>query len=339
MAHRAEVSPWEHGMTILVTGAAGFIGFHTAQTLLARGEAVVGIDNLNGYYSVALKRARLALLCEHKNFRLLELDIADHEAVVRLASELKDIRVIVHLAAQPGVRYSLQNPAAYVASNLAGQVAMLEAARRMGRLEHFVYASSSSVYGRSAPLPFSIGDRADRPASLYAATKRADELITHAYCDMYKLPATGLRFFTVYGPWGRPDMATYSFTEAIFAGRPLRVFNDGRMERDFTYIDDIVDGVLASIGRVPMEQDGVRHALYNLGHHRPEKLLRFIEVLEGAIGRKAVLQMEPMQPGDVPATFADITESRRDLGFEPKTPIEVGLPLFVDWFRRYQGLG
>lgn len=322
-------------MAVLVTGAAGFIGFHTARALLARGEEVVGIDNFNNYYAVALKRARIAELAGHKAFRLRELDISDHDAVVRLATEFKQMRAVVHLAAQPGVRYSLRNPAAYVASNLAGQVAVLEAARRMERLEHFVYASSSSVYGRSAPLPFSTEDRADRPVSLYAATKRADELITHAYCDMHGLPATGLRFFTVYGPWGRPDMATYLFTEAIFAGRPLRVFNQGRMERDFTYVDDIVDGVLASLGRIPAERDGVRHALYNLGHHRPEKLMRFIAVLEAAIGRPAIIEWAPMQPGDVPATFADIAAARRDFGFEPKTPIEVGLPRFVDWFRQY----
>lgn len=317
---------------ILVTGAAGFIGAAVSQALLARGENVVGIDNLNDYYEVSLKEARLARLTPLQGFIFRKLDISDRDAMLALAKEFAIDR-IVHLAAQAGVRYSLVNPYAYVTSNVMGQVVMLELARALPRCRHFVYASSSSVYGANTKTPFAVGDAVEQPNSLYAATKRTDELFGHTYAHLYGIPSTGLRFFTVYGPWGRPDMAPILFARAITAGQPIKVFNHGEMWRDFTYIDDIVDGVLRALDRPATGTPP--HAVYNLGNHQSEKLTDFIAEIEKELGRKAVMEMHPMQPGDVPATYADIEASRRDLGFEPKTPINLGIPKFIDWFRGY----
>ena len=323
-------------MTILVTGAAGFIGSHVCHALLARGDAVIGIDNINGYYDVALKQARLARLTSQAGFEFRQIDISDRDQVLKLAAN--GIIGIVHLAAQPGVRYSLENPYAYVTANVMGQVVMLELARALqcvkgAGLKHFVYASSSSVYGANTKTPFAVGDAVDHPNSLYAATKRADELFGHTYAHLYGIPSTGLRFFTVYGPWGRPDMAPILFARAIAAGEPIRVFNHGEMWRDFTYIDDIVDGVLRALDRPA--SGSPPHALYNLGNNKSEKLMDFIAAIETAMGRKARMKMEPMQPGDVPSTYADIETSTHDLGFKPATPISIGIPKFVDWFRDY----
>jgi len=326
-------------MSVLVTGAAGFIGFHVASRLAERGEAVIGIDNLNEYYSVGLKKARLERLERDPNFIFHKVDIADRGGIAEVFARYGDITRIVHLAAQAGVRYSLQNPYAYIDSNIMGQVVLLEAARRLPRLDRFVYASSSSVYGSNQKQPFSIEDRVDTPVSLYAATKRSCELITHSYCHLYGLPAVGLRFFTVYGPWGRPDMAAYLFTDAIMAGRPIEVYNEGHMARDFSYIDDIAIGTIAAVERpLAFGENALPHRVYNLGNHRPEKLTDFIAVLERAIGRKADIKLVPMQPGDVPETFADIESSRRDLGFDPKTAIAEGVPRFVAWYKEYHGI-
>ena len=327
-------------MTIVVTGVAGFIGSHVAAALLDRGQAVLGIDNLNDYYPVALKHARLARLEGRPGFTFARANVEDREAIPALLAAADGVTGIVHLAAQAGVRYSLENPYAYIDANVMGHTVMLEAARRLPDLRHFVYASSSSVYGGNTELPFSVEDRVDSPVSLYAATKKAGELIARTYSHLYRIPATGLRFFTVYGPWGRPDMAAYLFADAILAGRPIRVFNEGRMRRDFTYIDDIVAGVLATLDRpAGPDAQGAPHAVYNLGNHQAEDLLRFIAVLEQALGRTAIKQLEPIQPGDVPATYADIEASRRDLGFEPTTPIDVGIPRFVAWYKEYHGVG
>jgi UDP-glucuronate 4-epimerase len=320
-------------MSILLTGSAGFIGFHVAKALLERGDRVVGIDNLNDYYDVRLKEARLALLRGYPGFVFAKLDVADRDAVFALVERHKDLRSVIHLAAQAGVRYSLENPYAYVDANVMGTLVMLEAARRIDRLTAITYASSSSVYGANQKQPFDVEDRVDQPVSLYAATKRSCELLAHTYSHLYGLPATGLRFFTVYGPWGRPDMAAYLFTSAILAGRPIKVFNEGRMARDFTYIDDIVAGTVAAHDRPPA--DGVSDRIYNLGNHRPERLLDFIAVLERLLGRTAIKELLPMQPGDVPESFADIEAARRDLGFDPQTTIEVGLARFVEWYRHY----
>lgn len=320
-------------MTVLVTGAAGFVGYHVAAALLARGERVIGIDNLNDYYEVSLKEARLARLMPHADFAFDKIDISDREAVLALGARHGEIDRIVHLAAQAGVRYSLIDPYTYIQSNVMGQVVMLEMARRLKSLRHFVYASSSSVYGANTQMPFSVADRVDSPNSLYAATKRADELIAHTYAHLYRLPSTGLRFFTVYGPWGRPDMSPILFARAILAGEPIRVFNDGEMWRDFTYIDDIVDGVLRALDRPASGTPP--HAVYNLGNHRSEKLLDFIDAIESAIGAKAQMTFEPMQPGDVPKTYADIDATRRDLGYAPTTPISVGIPKLIAWYRDY----
>jgi UDP-glucuronate 4-epimerase len=318
---------------ILVTGAAGFIGSHVAQALLARGEAVLGIDNLNDYYEVSLKEARLGRLETHSAFQFRKHDVSDRESMLGLANQFQQITGVIHLAAQAGVRSSLIDPYTYVTSNVMGQVVMLELARRLPRLTHFVYASSSSVYGGNKTLPFSVDDQVQKPNSVYAATKRADELIGHTYAHLWSIPSTGLRFFTVYGPWGRPDMAAFIFTRAILKGEPISVFNSGEMWRDFTYIDDIVDGVLSALAHPP---GGVPpHALYNLGNHKSEKLTDFIALIETSLGRSAEIKLEPMQPGDVAATYADIDVSRRDLGFEPKTPISVGIPKFVQWYREY----
>jgi UDP-glucuronate 4-epimerase len=318
---------------ILVTGAAGFIGAAVSEALLARGETVLGVDNLNDYYDVALKEARRARLADKPGFAFRRLDISHRDAMLALAQEFPAMDRIVHLAAQAGVRYSLVNPYAYVQSNVMGQVVMLELARALPALKHFVYASSSSVYGANEKTPFAVGDAVDRPSSLYAATKRADELFGHTYAHLYGIPSTGLRFFTVYGPWGRPDMAPFIFARAVSAGDPIKVFNHGEMWRDFTYIDDIVDGILRALDRPATGTPP--HALYNLGNHRPEKLTDFIAQIEKALGRKAVMDMQPIQPGDVPTTYADIAASKQELGFEPRTPISEGIPRFIEWFRGY----
>ena len=322
--------------TILVTGAAGFIGAATSHALLARGDHVIGIDNLNSYYDVTLKQARLERLTAHGNFAFRKLDIADRDGMLKLAEESPGITGIVHLAAQAGVRYSLLDPYAYVTANVMGQVVMLELARRLKTLNHFVYASSSSVYGGNTKLPFSVEDPVEQPNSLYAATKRAGELFGYTYAHLYGVPATGLRFFTVYGPWSRPDMAPIIFTKAIIAGEPIKVFNRGEMWRDFTYIDDIVNGVVRVLDRPATGTPP--HRLYNLGNHRSEKLTDFIAEIERALGRKAQITLEPMQPGDVARTYADIDVSRRDLDFEPATPISAGIPIFIAWYKDYYGV-
>jgi UDP-glucuronate 4-epimerase len=334
------------GMAVLVTGAAGFVGAATARALLARGDAVVGIDNLNPYYDPALKRARLASLQDAfggDRFRFAEVDFADAGALRELAASVEFDR-IVHLGAQAGVRYSVENPAAYVQSNLVGHCNMLELARAR-RSSHFVYASSSSVYGGNKSIPFRVEDRVDHPLSLYAATKKADELLSESYASLYRLPMTGLRFFTVYGPWGRPDMAMWIFTKALFEDRPLPVFNGGEMRRDFTYVDDIVSGVVACLDGPPLDDGALKaggstapHAIYNIGNSRSEDLMRLIELLEQATGRKALLDPRPMQPGDVKDTFADISAIERDHGFSPSTTIDEGVPKFVRWYRDYHGI-
>jgi UDP-glucuronate 4-epimerase len=323
-------------MTVVVTGAAGFIGYHVASALLARGERVVGIDIVNDYYDVALKEARLAQLTSHKNFAFHRADIADAEAISAILAGAGPVSGIIHLAAQAGVRYSLKNPYAYVHSNLLGQVAMFEATRGLDPMPALVYASSSSVYGGNTKFPFSVADRVDHPVSLYAATKRGGELLAESYAAIYGLASTGLRFFTVYGPWGRPDMAYFSFTKAILAGEPIPVFNEGKLERDFTYIDDVVAGVLAALER-PADS-GQPHRIYNLGNNKPELLMRFIKTIETALNCKAMLDFQPMQPGDVKATAADIDDSTRDLGFLPRIGIDEGIPRFVRWYKDYHGI-
>ncbi|HEV7997699.1 MAG TPA: SDR family NAD(P)-dependent oxidoreductase [Stellaceae bacterium] len=325
-------------MSTLVTGAAGFIGFHVARALLERGDRVVGIDNLNDYYDVRLKEARLDELAEFAGFTFVKLDIADRDGISAVLRAHRDLSGIIHLAAQAGVRYSLENPYAYIDANVMGTIVMLEAARRLDRLDAFTYASSSSVYGANKKQPFSVDDPVEQPVSLYAATKRSCELIARSYSHLYRLPATGLRFFTAYGPWGRPDMAAWLFTKAILAGEPIKVFNEGHMARDFTYIDDIVAGTIAAHDRAPAAGavgDEVPHRIYNLGNHRPERLLDFIAILERALGRTAIKELLPLQPGDVPESFADIETARRDLGFEPKISIEEGIGRFVQWYKRY----
>lgn len=333
-------------MTVLVTGCAGFIGFHVACALAARGDAVLGIDNLNDYYAPRLKHDRIAALREMAadKFRFVESDFADDNTFDAAVAGL-DFDRVVHLGAQPGVRYSLENPRAYVRANVAGHLNLLELARARA-VRHVVYASSSSVYGNSAELPLRVGARVDQPISLYAATKKSDELISESYAHLFRIPLTGLRFFTVYGPWGRPDMAVWKFTDAILNGRPIAVYNQGRMQRDFTYVDDIVAGVLAALDRAPADDGAAKpggsispHAVYNLGNHRSEELGRLIDLIEAACGREAMRDFQPMQPGDVLATYADIADARRDLSFEPLTSIEVGIPAFVQWYRDYANGG
>jgi UDP-glucuronate 4-epimerase len=323
-------------MTYLVTGAAGFIGYHCCRALLERGDTVVGVDNLDPYYSVALKRARLRELGSFGGFAFLEIDMADREALSNGLAGRTFARVI-HLAAQAGVRHSLVNPAAYVSANLVGHFNLLEYCRLQDPRPTVVYASSSSVYGGSSKLPYSEDDRVDMPVSFYAATKRADELMSHTYAQLYGLSLTGLRFFTVYGPWGRPDMAVWLFAEAILAGRPIGLFNHGRMRRDFTYIDDVVAGVLAVSDRPP--DASPPHRVYNIGGSRPEALHDMIALLETALGRKAETKLLPMQPGEVVETYADIGAIARDYGFRPTATIEVGIPKFVAWFRDWRKLG
>jgi UDP-glucuronate 4-epimerase len=322
-------------MKVLVTGVAGFIGMHCAERLLARGDHVVGVDNLNDYYDVRLKQARLARLSGRFTFH--KTDITDRAAMEKLFAAEKPERVI-HLAAQAGVRHSLKDPHAYVHGNVVGFLHILEGCRAIGA-GHLVYASSSSVYGANARLPFSVRDNVDHPISLYAATKKSNELMAHVYSHLYRLPVTGLRFFTVYGPWGRPDMSPFIFTRAILDGRPIDVFNHGRMRRDFTYIDDIAEGVLRTLDRVarPEAPGAVPARLYNIGNNRPVDLMTYIETLEKALGKKAIRNMLPMQPGDVQETAADIDSLDADIGFRPSTPLEVGVPRFVEWYLGYYG--
>ena len=319
-------------MRILVTGAAGFIGSTLSHALLARGHEVVGFDNFNDYYPVALKEARAARLEGRPGFRMVRGDLADSAAVGSLFSGPR-FDVVVNLAAQAGVRYSLTNPMAYVSSNLTGFVNVLEACRHHG-LPRLVYASSSSVYGGNVKMPFSEDDRVDSPVSLYAATKKSNELMAHTYSHLFGLQVVGLRFFTVYGPWGRPDMALWLFTDAMLAGRPIKVFNHGKMKRDFTYVDDIVAGVVSCVESPDLAQE----ELFNIGNNRPEDLLHLIDVLSGALGVEPKMELLPMQPGDVPATYADVSRIAAKLGYRPTTPIEVGVPAFVKWYREYHRL-
>lgn len=330
---------------ILVTGVAGFIGFHTAARLLERGERVIGLDNVNDYYDVRLKKARLAKLKPFKQFTFTKIDLADRTKMRKLFAE-QPIAKVVHLAAQAGVRYSLVNPHAYTDSNIEGFLNILEGCRH-AKVKHLVYASSSSVYGGNTQMPFSIHDNVDHPVSLYAASKKANELMAHCYAHLYRIPCTGLRFFTVYGPWGRPDMALFIFTKAILEGKTIEVYNHGKMRRDFTYVDDIVEGVIRTLDHPATSNPawsgdkpdpGTSSAparIYNIGNHQPVELLRFIEVLEQTIGKRAKKKLLPIQPGDVPATYADIEDLSRDVGFKPATPIEVGIPRFVQWYREF----
>jgi len=331
---------------ILVTGAAGFIGMHTAGRLLDRGDTVVGIDNLNDYYLPQLKHDRLAQLTGRSGFRFKKLALEDRDGITKLFAETP-FDSVIHLAAQAGVRYSLTNPQAYVDANLVGFVNVLEACRHQ-KIGHLTYASSSSVYGANRKIPFSVDDRVDHPVSLYAATKKANELMAHTYSHLFGLPTTGLRFFTVYGPWGRPDMAMWMFTKAILAGKPIDVFNHGRMKRDFTFVDDIVEGVIRTNDTVPKPQAVAHDAddattaapyrVYNIGNNQPVELMHLIETLEAALGRKAEKNMLPMQPGDVQATYANIDALQRDVGFRPSTPIEAGVGKFVEWYTNYHKL-
>lgn len=332
-------------MKILVTGAAGFIGFHVARTLLADEHEVVGLDNLNDYYDVSLKQARLDGLTPYPNFRFVQQDLADRDAMAALFAEQGFDRV-VHLAAQAGVRYSLENPMAYADSNLTGFLTILEGCRH-NKVEHLVYASSSSVYGANETMPFSEADNVDHPVSLYAATKKANELMAHTYSHIYGLPTTGLRFFTVYGPWGRPDMSPILFADAISQGKPLKVFNYGQHKRDFTYIDDIVDGVIRALNRIPEgnpdwsgltpdpSSSRAPWKVYNIGNSQPVELLRYIELMEAALGKTTEKELLPLQPGDVEHTYADVTALQRDTGYAPQTSIEEGLRRFVEWYRSY----
>jgi UDP-glucuronate 4-epimerase len=333
---------------ILVTGAAGFIGFHVAQRLLQAGQSVVGLDNLNDYYDPALKEARLNVLNNDPRFQFVKMDLADERGMTTLFGE-KRFPVVIHLGAQAGVRYSLQNPQAYIASNLQGFANVLEGCRHNG-CQHLLFASSSSVYGANTKLPFSVHDNVDHPVSLYAATKKANELMAHSYSHLYRTPITGLRFFTVYGPWGRPDMALYLFTKAILAGEPIKLFNHGDMSRDFTYVDDITEAIIRLVDHVPqanpswsgLEPDpGTSSApwrIYNIGNNKPEQLMHVVAVLEKALGRSAQKELLPMQPGDVPSTYADVDDLMRDVGFRPSTSIEDGVARFVRWYRDYHKL-
>ncbi len=327
-------------MNILITGGAGFIGFHLAKALLEKGNTVTGIDNLNDYYDPDLKKARLEILEKYDNFSFILMDIADRNAIEKLFQNNK-FDIVVNLAAQAGVRYSIDNPYAYVDSNLVGFANILEGCRH-SMPKHLVYASSSSVYGANKKMPFSTDDNVDHPVSLYAATKKSNELMAHAYSYLYSIPVTGLRFFTVYGPWGRPDMAYFKFTKAILKGAPIDVYNHGKMKRDFTYIDDIVKGVIKIMGMPPARNDSsgtdaTPFKLYNIGNNIPVKLNYFIETLEKLIGKKAIKNMLPMQPGDVPATYADIDKLKSDTGFQPETSIEQGLKRFMAWYKQYYG--
>ncbi|MCL5023295.1 MAG: NAD-dependent epimerase [Nitrospirae bacterium] len=336
-----------NGRKVLVTGAAGFIGFHLCRRLIDLGEGVVGLDNLNDYYDVHLKINRLRQIARERNFKPVRMDLTDREGIAKLFKEEK-FDVVVNLAAQAGVRYSLVNPHSYTDSNITGFLNVLEGCRHNG-VKHLVFASSSSVYGANTKMPFSVHHNVDHPVSLYAATKKANELMAHTYASLYKIPSTGLRFFTVYGPWGRPDMALFLFTKAILEDRPIDVFNYGKMQRDFTYIDDIIEGVVRVIDRIP-EPDPrwsgdapdpsasyAPYRLYNIGNNNPVELMRFIEVLEDRLGKKAEKNLLPIQPGDVAATYADVDDLVRDVGFKPSTPLEEGIRKFVEWYREYYG--
>ena len=322
-------------MRILVTGAAGFIGYNLCQRLLQEGTQVYGIDNLNDYYDVNLKLARLDQLISHKNFQFRVLDLSNRPEIANLFAE-QSFDGVVHLAAQAGVRYSLENPNAYVDSNLVGFMSILEGCRQQS-IAHLIFASSSSVYGANCKVPFSEGDNVEHPISLYAATKKANELMAHSYSHLYDLPITGLRFFTVYGPWGRPDMAYYKFVHAISTQTPIHIYNHGQMERDFTYIDDVIEGIVRVIHR-PLQSDGPPYKIYNIGNHTPIQLLRFIEVVEAEMGIPAIKKWLPLQPEDVPSTFADVRDLTRDTGFQPQTSIEEGIRSFIQWYRSYHGI-
>ena len=335
------------GEKVLVTGAAGFIGFHLTKRLIERGDQVVGIDNVNDYYDVNLKRARLAQLEGRPGFRFVKMSLEEREGLLRLFKEERFDKV-VNLAAQAGVRYSLVNPYAYIDANIVGFINILEGCRH-SNVRHLVFASSSSVYGANTKMPFSVHDNVDHPVSLYAATKKANELMAHTYSHLYKLPCTGLRFFTVYGPWGRPDMALFLFTKAIIEDRPIDVFNFGKMQRDFTYIDDIVEGVIRVIDRIAAPNpawsgdasdpgtSSAPYRIYNIGNNNPVELMKFIEVLEDALGKKAKKNLLPLQQGDVPATYADVDDLMKDVGFKPDTPVDVGIRRFVEWYRGHYG--
>jgi len=333
--------------TVLITGAAGFIGFHLATRLLDSGYHVTGVDNLNPYYDVSLKEDRLAILAPHENFEFHKIDLLDKNGLEKIFSNTS-FDVVVNLAAQAGVRYSLTNPDAYVDSNIVGFVNILECCRH-NNVKHLVFASSSSVYGANTKMPFSVHDNVDHPVSLYAASKKSNELMAHTYSHLFQLSCTGLRFFTVYGPWGRPDMALFLFTKAMLAGKPIKVFNHGKMKRDFTYIDDIVEGVVRVMGRLPepnQEWSGdapdpgssyAPYKLYNIGNNNPVKLMEFIAVIENALGKKAKKEFLDLQPGDVPATYADIDDLIKDVGFKPATTIETGIEWFISWYEDYYG--
>lgn len=320
-------------MIILLTGAAGFIGSHTARALLEQGHTVIGVDNVNDYYDVSLKKNNLKSLRTFPHFIFYKKDISSQREIMKIAKKHSDITHVIHLAAQAGVRYSIDHPFSYVQSNLVGHMMILEMCRSLSHLKQLVYASSSSVYGNNNAVPFSTSAVVNAPRSLYAATKQCNEVLTYSYSYLYNIPATGLRFFTVYGPCGRPDMAVYSFTKAIIEGKPIKVFNHGNMKRDFTYVGDIVAGILASIHHIP--QTTVPHKVYNLGNHQPVELSEFISLLEKIIGKKATLEYHPMHPGDMQETCADISDSTHDLGFLPRTPLAEGLPNFVAWYKNY----
>ena len=332
-------------MNVLVTGVAGFIGFHLSSRLLLDGYDVVGIDNLNDYYDVNLKKKRLSIISENPNFSFHQIDLSDREGIARVFNDVQ-FDYVVNLAAQAGVRYSIENPASYIDSNMVGFGNILEGCRH-SNVKHLVYASSSSVYGLNTTMPFSVRHNVDHPISLYAASKKANELMAHTYSYLYSLPTTGLRFFTVYGPWGRPDMALFLFTKAIINNEPIKVFNDGKMQRDFTYIDDIIEGVVRAMKNVPKadpewssdtpspSSSCVPYRLYNIGNNQPVELMAFIEAIEDALGKKAVKDFLPLQPGDVPATYADISDLMADTGFKPSTSIEFGIQQFIDWYKEY----
>jgi UDP-glucuronate 4-epimerase len=328
---------WGNMANLLVTGVAGFVGFHLCQRLLDRGDTIIGIDNLNDYYDVSLKQARLEQLKNRSGFSFKKLDLADREGINQLFAQ-GNFEQVAHLAAQAGVRYSLKNPYAYIDSNLVGFLNILEGCRH-SQIQHLVYASSSSVYGANKKIPFSVEDNVDYPISLYAATKKSNELIAHSYSHLYQIPMTGLRFFTIYGPWGRPDMAMFIFTKAILEEKPIDVFNYGKMQRDFTYIDDIVEGVIRTLDRIPQSgenpQTNAPYKLYNIGNNQPIELLHLIEVLETALGKPAIKNFMPIQPGDVPITYADVDALIQDIDFQPNTSIEVGVQNFVEWYRSY----
>ncbi len=325
--------------SILITGAAGFIGFHAAIRLLQSGKHVVGVDNLNDYYDVELKKARLRELDNFKNFTFIKEDIANFEGMKNIWQEHGPFKRVIQLAAQAGVRYSLKNPHSYVQSNLVGHLNVLELCRYTKDFEHFVYASSSSVYGKNTKLPYSVDDRVDQPVSLYAATKRGGELMSHSYSHLYNIPQTGLRFFTVYGPWGRPDMSPYIFTRAIIKGEKVPIFNNGNMMRDFTYIDDIISGVLAVLDTPPTKkkEEDIPYRVLNIGNNKAENLIDYVHVIEKAVGKKANIELLPMQAGDVKETYADIDETMRLTGYKPTTSIDEGIPKYVAWFKDYYG--